>query len=115
MKLATLKKPVNQPKELTLVIEREATEEFLDNVTEKTKCLDAIATILNFLDPANLRQESQALLGESKTSVPDGLSSILAACSSEIQIEVSNFRRDYCQSAWDSKLFRVMARRAQAK
>jgi hypothetical protein len=80
---------------VTLIVQREGCEEFLSNLNKETNCLDAVAVILDRIDPHQLRAASRDLLDQS--TIDTALSGILAACASEIRIGVNNFRRDYCQ------------------
>jgi hypothetical protein len=78
-----------------VTVQEEGFEEFLRNLNKEANCLDAVAVILDRIDPHQLRAESRDLLDQS--TIDTALSGILAACASEIRIDVNNFRRDYCQ------------------
>ncbi len=92
------------PEKITLMVQQAACEEFLKNVNEKQECIDAVATILHQLDSDYLYSVSKDLLD--KNVVTNGLANILAVCASEIRIDVSQFRRDYCDTGIVNRLFK---------
>jgi hypothetical protein len=94
MKYETLMKLREQgPEALQRALEREEAGTLLDGLDQQMAVIDAVATLLNFVTPGDLHSESAKLLDES--SISQGLSSILSACTSEIRIDVNRFRRNY--------------------
>jgi hypothetical protein len=94
MKYETLMKLREQgPEALQRALEREEAGTLLDGLDQQMAVIDAVATLLNFVTPGDLHSESAKFLDES--SISQGLSSILSACTSEIRIDVNRFRRNY--------------------
>ena len=90
---------------ITLMVQAADCEEFLCNLNATTKYIDAVATVLDSIDPHELRAESLNLIDRSTALT--SMAGVLKAHANEIRIDVRNFHRHYCETGIVHRLFKA--------